>query len=73
MSTYYTDEHVTLLHGDALAEASKLTDGSIDCIVTSPPYYGLRDYGSEGQYGHPRPHEPGYPIKINGKNKEGGP
>lgn len=51
MSTYYADEHVTLLHGDALAEASKLTDGSIDCIVTSPPYYGLRDYGSEGQYG----------------------
>lgn len=51
MSTYYVDEHVTLLHGDALSEASKLPDGSIDCIVTSPPYYGLRDYGSEGQYG----------------------
>lgn len=51
MSTYYADEHVTLLHGDALSEASKLPDGSVDCIVTSPPYYGLRDYGSQGQYG----------------------
>ena len=51
MSTYYADEHVTLLHGDALSESSKLPDESVDCIVTSPPYYGLRDYGSEGQYG----------------------
>ena len=51
MSEYYRDDHVALLHGDALAEASKLPDGSIDCIVTSPPYYGLRDYGSQGQYG----------------------
>ena len=26
-------------------------DESVDCIVTSPPYYGLRDYGVEGQLG----------------------
>nr|WP_237527027.1 MULTISPECIES: site-specific DNA-methyltransferase [unclassified Streptomyces] len=25
--------------------------GSVDCIVTSPPYFGLRDYGTPGQYG----------------------
>ena len=29
----------------------KLPDNSIDCCVTSPPYYGLRDYGVEGQLG----------------------
>lgn len=51
MSIYYQDDTVTLLHGDALTEATKLPDGSVDCIVTSPPYYGLRDYGSDGQYG----------------------
>lgn len=51
MSVYYQDETITLLHGDALEQAATLTDGSINCIVTSPPYYGLRDYGNDGQYG----------------------
>jgi len=48
---FYKDETITLLHGDALEQARALPDDSIDCIVTSPPYYRLRDYGSEGQYG----------------------
>jgi site-specific DNA-methyltransferase (cytosine-N4-specific) len=48
---YYSDESVTLYHGDALNVARTLDDGSADCIVTSPPYFGLRDYGVEGQYG----------------------
>lgn len=48
---YYRDEQVTLLLGDALEVLRTLPDGSVDCIVTSPPYYGLRDYGTEGQYG----------------------
>jgi site-specific DNA-methyltransferase (cytosine-N4-specific) len=48
---YYRDEQVTLLLGDALEQLRTLPDGSIDCIVTSPPYYGLRDYGTPGQYG----------------------
>ena len=48
---HYQDETITLYHGDSLAVATGLESGSVDCIVTSPPYYGLRDYGSEGQYG----------------------
>lgn len=48
---YYEDESVTLYHGDALAVVREMPNGSVDCIVTSPPYFGLRDYGSEGQYG----------------------
>ena len=28
-----------------------LDDNSIDCVVTSPPYWGLRDYGADGQLG----------------------
>lgn len=52
MSTpYYQDEHVTLWHGDALATLQHLPPGSVDCIVTSPPYFGLRDYGVDGQIG----------------------
>lgn len=48
---YYRDEQVTLLLGDALETLRTLPDTSVDCIVTSPPYYGLRDYGTPGQYG----------------------
>ncbi|WP_078279392.1 DNA-methyltransferase [Mycobacteroides franklinii] len=48
---YYQDDLVTLHHGDALAVAKTLADDSADCIVTSPPYFGLRDYGEPGQYG----------------------
>lgn len=48
---YYQDHSVTLYHGDALSVATMLADGSVDCIVTSPPYFGLRDYGESGQYG----------------------
>lgn len=51
MKPYYADESVTLHLGDALTVARELPDGSADCIVTSPPYFGLRDYGAEGQYG----------------------
>jgi site-specific DNA-methyltransferase (cytosine-N4-specific) len=48
---YYADESVTLYHGDSLAVLREMPDQSVDCCVTSPPYFGLRDYGEEGQYG----------------------
>lgn len=48
---YYEDETVTLLLGDARTTLAGLPDGSVNCIVTSPPYYGLRNYGTPGQYG----------------------
>ena len=37
--------------GDALQLAQLLPDESINCIVTSPPYWQTRDYGVEGQWG----------------------
>lgn len=37
--------------GDALKLAQDVPDASIDLIATSPPYWGLRDYGVEGQIG----------------------
>jgi DNA modification methylase len=42
---------VTLYLGDALDVLQGLPGGSVNCCVTSPPYFGLRDYGVEGQYG----------------------
>ena len=41
----------TILQGDALSRLRELPDESIHICVTSPPYYGLRDYGVDGQIG----------------------
>ena len=51
MPEYYADDQVRLLLGDALETLRTLPEASVDCIVTSPPYFGLRDYGIDGQYG----------------------
>lgn len=40
-----------IIQGDALESLKLLSAESIDCCVTSPPYYGLRDYGIGGQIG----------------------
>lgn len=40
-----------IILGDALTRLQSLPDGSIDCIVTSPPYFRLRDYDADGQIG----------------------
>ena len=40
-----------ILQGDALSVLKTLNDESINCCVTSPPYYNLRDYGVDGQIG----------------------
>jgi len=40
-----------VLIGDATEQLKTLPDGSVHCCVTSPPYYGLRDYGHAGQIG----------------------
>ena len=42
---------VKILIGDALDQLRTLPDNSVDCCVTSPPYWGLRDYGVDGQLG----------------------
>jgi site-specific DNA-methyltransferase (adenine-specific) len=42
---------VTIQTGDCLAVMRGMADGSVNCCVTSPPYFGLRDYGHEGQIG----------------------
>lgn len=41
----------TVVCADALDYLRTLPDESVNCIITSPPYYGLRDYGADGQLG----------------------
>ncbi|BAD39319.1 DNA-methyltransferase [Symbiobacterium thermophilum] len=40
-----------ILEGDARLALQRIPDNSIQCVVTSPPYWSLRDYGIEGQIG----------------------
>lgn len=40
-----------IIQGDSLEVLKTLPDESVDCVVTSPPYWALRDYGVEGQLG----------------------
>ena len=35
-----------IIQGDCLEKLKELPDCIVDCCVTSPPYYGLRDYGT---------------------------
>lgn len=44
--------------GDCIESMRKMQDQSVNCCVTSPPYFGLRDYGVDGQIGlEPTPDE----------------
>ena len=48
---YLTPLLNTVICGDAIETMRTFPDGSVDCIVTSPPYWQLRDYGWKGQWG----------------------
>jgi DNA modification methylase len=49
---------VRILIGDCRERLAELPDASVHCCVTSPPYFGLRDYGVDGQMGlEPTPDE----------------
>jgi DNA modification methylase len=43
--------HITIHCGDVMKELRKLPAKSAHCVVTSPPYWALRDYGFDGQLG----------------------
>jgi DNA modification methylase len=52
MSAPVIDEHDVTVHlGDVREVLAELPAASVQCVVTSPPYYGLRDYGVDGQIG----------------------
>ena len=45
------NEYRMILIGDVRERLKELPDQSVNCCVTSPPYWGLRDYGNDGQIG----------------------
>jgi DNA modification methylase len=40
-----------IFQGDCIEQAKNIPDGVVNTCITSPPYFGLRDYGVEGQIG----------------------
>ena len=51
MNTHKLADDVLCIIGDAEKELAKFGDNCIDCVVTSPPYFQLRDYGTRQQIG----------------------
>ncbi len=51
MTPYVQDIDFTLYCGDNRDVLPTLKAESIDCAMTSPPFYALRDYGVDGQIG----------------------
>ena len=49
--TYKTCPLNQIIQGDALEELKKLSNECVDLVITSPPYFNLRNYGVEGQIG----------------------
>jgi site-specific DNA-methyltransferase (cytosine-N4-specific) len=49
--SFFVTESVQIIHGDVRQKLALLPDNTFHCCVTSPPYWGMRDYGYEGQIG----------------------
>src|SRR5262245_51116359 len=52
-SAHYSDDHTLILQDDVAVGLQRLIEAGVqvDCIVTSPPFYGQRDYGFDDQIG----------------------
>jgi DNA modification methylase len=51
MTPYYQSDKTAIYLGDCMEVLATLPENSVHCCITSPPYYGLRDYGVDGQLG----------------------
>ena len=43
--------NIEIVQGDCMDVMAGMAEKSVQCCITSPPYWGLRDYGVEGQFG----------------------
>jgi DNA modification methylase len=62
-----------IYQGDCLDILPTLETGSVQCVVTSPPYYGLRDYGTAKWEGGDEDHEHDRVAARNGRGGSGAP
>jgi site-specific DNA-methyltransferase (cytosine-N4-specific) len=51
VTIHFADHDIVVHIGDNRKVLATMEPGSVQCVVTSPPYFGLRDYGVEGQLG----------------------
>jgi len=51
MNPYFQDENITLYNAEVMDGLAQIPDESVQCCVTSPPYWRLRDYKIKGQIG----------------------
>ena len=51
MELDFSEKNYNILQGDVLDRLKDLDDCSVNCIITSPPYFNLRDYHMDGQIG----------------------
>jgi DNA modification methylase len=79
---YYQDALTTLQQGDCRALLAQLPEASVHCVVTSPPYWGLRDYSlppsvwdgdpaCQHEWGGDIPHESRHRYTAENSGKEG--
>jgi DNA modification methylase len=47
----YSEEDIRIVQGDSRRALSEIPNNTFQCCITSPPYWGLRDYGIAGQIG----------------------
>ena len=45
------EQRIKIIQCNCVDKIKELEDNSIDCVVSSPPYFGLRDYGNDQQFG----------------------
>ena len=64
---------IKFIQGNCIDKIKELEDNSIDCVVSSPPYYGLRDYGTatwKGGNDNCNHIEPSGSIKFPGRDTQ---
>lgn len=72
MKPYYEHAGVTIYNGDCLACLKELPSESVNCCVTSPPYWGLRDYGlPPSVWGGDADHEHGWESIVRHRSAGG--
>src|SRR3954468_23194861 len=56
MTIHWQDDHPAIHGGDCREVLASLPERSVHCVVTSPPYWGLRDYGTASWVGGDEDH-----------------
>ncbi len=71
MTPYYVDDWLTVYAGDCREVMVSMPEQSVQCVVTSPPYWGLRSYGTPAQvWGGDPTHTHEWGVMERGRRKD---